>query len=166
MNELEPKRTEQVLSNFAKDVIKGARKQLKAQGKIASKDLYNNMSFNVDVSENAIDLDINMEDYADFVDQGVSGTETRYNTPYAFRNKKPPVRFLQTWLKRQTGQFRARDRRSVAFAIQNNIFKHGLKPSRFYRSPFEQLFRELPDDVIEAYGLDVEDFAEFVLNTE
>jgi hypothetical protein len=164
MNELEAKRTKKVLSDFAKEVINGSKKELKRQGKLASKDLYRNMSFNIDVTANAIDLDINMEDYADFVDQGVSGIETKYNTPYSFKNKKPPVKFLQTWLKRKTGKFLARDRRSAAFAIQNNIFKHGLKPSRFYRTPFNKSFKELPDDVVEAYGLDVEDFAEFVLN--
>lgn len=156
--------TEQVLRQFAKTVIKDAKKNLKNKGKIASKDLYNSMKFNLKVTDNSLDLDILMEDYGKFVDQGVSGTEKRYNTPYRFRNKKPPVRFLQTWLKQKSGVFRARDRRSRAFAIQNTIFRFGLKPTKFFEDSFERAYRSLPDDVVEAYGLDLEEFIKFTLD--
>jgi len=34
----------------------------------------------------------------------------------------------------------------------------------FFTKPFERAFRKLPDQVIEAYGLDVEEFLKFTLN--
>ena len=48
--------------------------------------------------------------------------------------------------------------------IASNIYNRGLKPSLFFTKPFEQGFKKLPDELLEAYGLDVEEFLQFTLN--
>jgi hypothetical protein len=44
----------------------------------------------------------------------------------------------------------------LQFLIARGIFKKGIKPSLFFTKPFEDAFRSLPDDLVEKYGLDME----------
>lgn len=70
---------------------------------------------------------------------------------------------MRTWIKQKSGVFRSRDLRSQSFAVQNTVYQKGIKPTEFISKPFEILFRRLPDELIEAYGLDVEEFLKFTL---
>ena len=160
---LEYTNLEAELERFFKDVIKESRKNLKAKNKLASKDLYNNMSFDVKQNKNSFEASLNMEDYAKFVDQGVKGVSSGKSlSGFKYTNKKPPLKFIRTWLKRKSGAFRSRGLNSAAFMVQNAIYQRGLKPTEFYSKPFEKEFKTLPQELIEAYALDVEDFLEFV----
>ena len=164
---LETINVEAELEKFYKSVIKQSRTNLTKKGINASKDLYRSLDYDIKISKNSIDTDLKMEDYGDFIDKGVKGTKSGKSLAgYKYTDKKPPVRFLQTWLKRKTGKFRQKNQRSIAFAIQNAIYIRGIKPTEFFSRPFELAFERLPDDLVEAYGLDVEQFMEFVLKTE
>jgi len=160
MDKIEHTEVEKVLNDFVNYVVKESKKNApKASGDLKKSIKKGKIKEN----PNSISASILAEDYLPFIDQGVSGTQRKFNTPFAYKNKKPPVRFLQTWLKRKTGKFLARDRRSSAFALQNHIFKFGIKPTKFFTTPFEQAYKQLPDDIVEAYGLDIESFLEFTL---
>ena len=37
----------------------------------------------------------------------------------------------------------------------------GIKPSKFMTKALEKEFKTLPDELIEAYGLDIDDFLDF-----
>ena len=52
-------------------------------------------------------------------------------------------------------------RKSLKYAIATSIYQKGIKASMFFTKPFEKAFRGLPEDLIKAYALDVEDFLEF-----
>jgi hypothetical protein len=54
----------------------------------------------------------------------------------------------------------------LAYVIANNIYARGIKPSLFFTKPFEQGFKKLPDEVLEAYGLDVEDYLKYTIKAE
>ena len=56
--------------------------------------------------------------------------------------------------------------KSMSYIISKSIFEKGIKPSLFFTKPFEKAFERLPNELIEAYGLDVEDFLAFTLNNE
>ena len=43
------------------------------------------------------------------------------------------------------------------------IFEKGIKPSLFFTKPFEKAFERLPDELVEAYGLDVEQFLKYTI---
>lgn len=153
------------LERFFKEVIKQSRSNLTKGNNNASKDLYNSLDYDINIGKNSIDADFLMEDYGDFIDKGVKGTESgRSLANYKYTTKKPPVKFLRTWLKRKTKKFRSRDLTARAFMVQNVIYKRGIKPTEFFSKPFEREFKKLPDEIVEAYGLDVEDFMNFVLN--
>tara|TARA_R110000803_G_scaffold69058_3_gene131250 strand:+ start:7938 stop:8534 length:597 start_codon:yes stop_codon:yes gene_type:complete len=54
-------------------------------------------------------------------------------------------------------------RKGMIFAIRKSIFHTGLETTHFFTKPFEKAFRELPEDITEAYALDVENLLEFTL---
>ncbi len=99
-------------------------------------------------------------DYGEFQDKGVSGKFKKYNTPFSYRDKMPSTKSLDKWIVRKgiaprDDKGRLMNRQSLKFAIANSIFKNGIKPSLFFTKPFEKGYKTLPNELIEAYGLDI-----------
>lgn len=160
--------TYQALNAFKKFVIQQSRSRLTKGRKNVNKKLYNSIDGDVKVSANSISLSFYMEDYGVFQDKGVSGTKKKYNTPFSYTSKRPPRKTLEEWISKRRFQFRDKkgkfmSYKSMSFLIQRSIFEKGIKPSLFFTKPFEQGFKKLPDELIEAYGLDVEELLEFTL---
>ena len=156
--------TEEVLQGFLDDVIKQAKRNLKDKNINASRSLSNSFKSEVKVNPNSIEATIEAEDYLPFIDLGVKGTKSGKSLGgFKYTNKKPPIRFLRTWIKQKSRRFRQRDLNRQAFAVQNTIFKRGIRPTKFFSDPFEDEFKKLPPELIEAYGLDLDRFIDFVL---
>ena len=156
---------EEELNRFFKKVIRESRKNLRSKGAIASKDLYKSLKSSVTENPNSIEASLSMEDYGKFINYGVKGVKSGKSLAgYRYTNKKPPVKFLKTWLKQKRGRFRERSLDSRAFMVQNIVYQRGIKPTEFFSKPFEEAFKTLPDELIEAYGLDLDNFLEFVFN--
>ena len=163
------KETEKYLNDFAKYVIQQSRSNLTKGDKNVNKNLYNSLDKEIEVGANSFRLAFLMEDYGKFQDKGVSGTERQYNTPFSYKSKKPPLKPITDWVKSRRFQFRQKNGKfmsyqSTAFLVRNSIFKKGIKPSLFFTKPFEKAFERLPDELVDAYGLDVEDFLKFTIN--
>jgi hypothetical protein len=165
-----PEETHKALNRFLLDVVKKSKKNLDTQGINASRSLKKSLKKTIKVSPNSFTASISAEDYLPFIDRGVKGVkggkslgDISTKKPYAYTNKMPPVRFLQTWIKQKSGKFRQMNQRQMAFAVQRKVFNYGIKPTKFFTNPFEQEFANLPDELIEAYGLDVDKFMEFLL---
>lgn len=163
------KETEKYLNDFAKYVIQQSRSNLTKGDKNVNKNLYNSLDKEIEVGANSFRLAFLMEDYGKFQDKGVSGTERKYNTPFSYKSKRPPLKPITDWVKSRRFQFRQKDGKfmsyqSTAFLVRNSIFKKGIKPSLFFTKPFEKAFERLPDELVEAYGLDVEQFLEYTIN--
>lgn len=161
--------TKEYLNAFAKYVIQQSRSNLSKQNKNVDKKLYNSLDKEIEVGANSFRLAFLMEDYGTFQDKGVSGTQKKYNTPFSYKSKKPPLKPITDWVKKRRFQFRKDNGKfmsyqSTAFLVRNGIFKNGIKPSLFFTKPFEKAFERLPDELIEAYGLDVEQFLEYTIN--
>lgn len=153
---------QQELNRFAKYVVAQSRANLTRQKKNASKQLWQSIDYDLKVSKNSFQLEFLMEDYGIFQDKGVSGTEKKYNTKYSYTNKMPPPSKLDKWIvKRNLRGVRGKDgkfisRKSLQFMIARSIYKNGIKPSLFFTKPFEKAFKNINEDLIEAYKLDVE----------
>ena len=163
------KETEKYLNDFAKYVIQQSRSNLTKGNKNVNKNLYNSLDKEIEVGANSFRMAFLMEDYGTFQDKGVSGTEKKYNTPFSYKSKRPPLKPITDWVKNRRFQFRQKNGefmsyKSTAFLVRNSIFKKGIKPSLFFTKPFEKAFERLPDELIEAYGLDVEQFLEYTIN--
>lgn len=166
---LDRKNTKEYLNAFAKYVIQQSRSNLSKQNKNVDKKLYNSLDKEIEVGANSFRLTFLMEDYGTFQDKGVSGTQKKYNTPFSYKSKKPPLKPITDWVKKRRFQFRKENGKfmsyqSTAFLVRNGIFKNGIKPSLFFTKPFEKAFERLPDELVEAYGLDVDQFLEYTIN--
>ena len=159
---------EETLQKFIKYVVSQAKRNLTTSGKNASKKLYNSISGESKVMPNSIGIYFDMEDYGFFQDKGVSGTKKKYNTPFSYKTKMPPAKAFDKWTIRRGiaprssgGQFQSR--KGLNFAIARSIFEKGIKPSLFFTKPFEAGYKKLPDEMIDSYGLDVEQLFESIL---
>lgn len=154
------------LNRFAKYVVTQSRSNLTRQKKNASKQLWQSIDYDLKVSKNSFQLEFLMEDYGIFQDKGVSGTEKKYNTPYKYTNKMPPPSKMDKWIvKRNLKGVRDKNgkfisRKSLQFMIARSIYKKGIKPSLFFTKPFEKAFKNINEDLIEAYKLDVQKLME------
>ena len=162
--------TKESLEKFRKFVAQQSRSRLSKARKNDSKGLYKKLDGVLKVSPNSFKLSWNLG-YGNFQDKGVSGTEKKYDTPYSYKSKMPPIKPLADWAKRkgiklrdEKGKFKKGGYKTLGFLIARSIQRKGIKPSLFFTKPFEQGFKKLPDELLEAYGLDVEEFLQFTLN--
>jgi hypothetical protein len=156
------KQTQKVLDRFRLHVVKEARKNLTNKQKNASKGLYNSIYGEVKAMPNSIFIEFGMNQYGTFQDQGVSGTQKKYDTPFSYKSKMPPSKPFEKWAKQKGITPRGKDGRfisykSLGFLIARSIYRKGIKPSLFFTKSFEAAFKNLPDETIQAFALDVEE---------
>ena len=146
------------LNKFRDYVISQAKANLTRGGKNVSKSLYNSIKGNVKANPNSFEMEFSMEKYGFYQDKGVSGTKKKYNTDFKYTNKMPPAKAFDKWVvrkglaPREKGKFK--NRKSLSFAIARSVYYNGIKPSLFFTKPFEKAFKRLPNDLVEAFGLD------------
>jgi hypothetical protein len=151
-----------ILEQFRDYVIKQARSNLSKLKKNSSRKLYDSIKGDIKAMPNSLRLYFDMADYGFFQDKGVSGTKKKYDTPFSYTNKMPPPKAFDKWIvkkgiapRKKDGKFTTR--KGLQFAIARSIFTKGIKPSLFFTKPFEQAFKNLPNELIEAYGLEAEE---------
>ena len=114
-----------------------------------------------------------MEDYGEYIDRGVKGVggtkadgskwnkKKVTNNDFKYRNKRPPAKAFNGWVikrgiapRNKSGKFTSR--KGLMFAIAESVYRTGLETTNFFSRPFERGFKNLPDEIVEAYGLDFE----------
>ncbi len=146
------------LNKFRDYVVSQAKSNLTRQGKNSSKSLYNSIKGNVKANPNSFEMDFSMDEYGIYQDKGVSGIKKKYNTDFKYTNKMPPAKAFDKWIvrkglaPREKGKFKSR--KSLSFAIARSVYYNGIKPSLFFTKPFEKAIKRLPNDLVEAFGLD------------
>jgi hypothetical protein len=155
---MEKSEVQKALERFRDHVVSISKRNLTNKQKNSSKKLYNSIKGKVKANPNSFELEFTMEDYGVFQDAGVSGTKKKYNTPYSYKSKMPPPKAFDKWLvkkgiaPRDNGRFTSR--KSLAFLIARNVYRNGIKPSLFFTKPFEAAYKNLPQELIDKYGLD------------
>lgn len=155
---MEKTEVQKELERFRDYVVSQSRRNLSRLKKNSSKKLYQSIKGDVKAMPNSISIEFQMEDYGVFQDAGVSGTKKKYNTPYSYKSKMPPVKAFDKWLVRKgiaprdKGKFKSR--KSLAFLIARSVYRNGIKPSLFFTRPFEMAYKRLPEDLVEKYGLE------------
>ena len=150
---------QKALNAFRDHVIRQAKSNLTRLKKNSSKRLYNSIEGRVKAMPNSIFMEFKMEEYGFYQDKGVSGKEKKYNTPFSYKSKMPPPKKLDKWLVRkgiaprdEKGKFISR--KGLQFLIARGIYKNGIKPSLFFTKPFEAAYKNLPNELIEKYGIE------------
>jgi len=160
------------LNKFAKYVVMQSRANLTRKNKSVSRKLYESIKADLQVGKNSFGLSFLMEDYGDFQDKGVrganpslvkNGIQKAPNSPFSFKNKRPPSKFISEWakdrnirLRDEKGRFKKGNYDTIGIILANRIFAQGIKPSMFFTTPFEKAFEKLPKELIEAFELDLE----------
>ena len=166
------KQTKQALEVFAKSVIKQSRTNLTKKGKNVTSDLYGSLGYDLNVSPNSFSLEFYMAEYGIFQDEGVKGAKSTYsesrNSRFNFTNKRPPSKPLADWakarnirLRDEKGKFKKGNYKSIGYVLAKSIFEKGVKASFFFTKPFENAFIKLPEELIERFALDIDEFIEF-----
>ena len=183
------KNTNEALRKFAKYVIQQSRTNLTKGKKNVDKTLYNSLSFEQKVNQDIFSLDMFMMDYGKFQDKGVRGAnpdkvsknarirgQQAPTSPYRFGSGTARgswgkfVDNLESWvasrrirLRDEKGKFKEGSYRTIAHIIARNIYARGIKPSLFFTKPFEKAWGLLPQQLIEAYGKDMDAEFEYLL---
>ena len=172
------------LKAFGKYVVDQSKANLEKDGKSGG-ELYNSVSYNLIQEANAFLLEFLMEDYGIFQDKGVKGKDPSKvspnakikgqqapNSPYRFGSGKTGnwnqfVSSIEKWAKKRNvrfrdekGRYKKGNYKSLAYVIAGNIYNRGIKPSLFFTKPFEKAFKNINEDLIEAYKLDVQKLME------
>ena len=166
---LADKALQEELNKFAKYVIQQSRSNLSKSDKNVSKELYNSLGYNVEVTTKGAELGFSMEQYGEFQDKGVRGKTSSAkapNSPFRFGSgtgkKGGLTNSIDKWVRRKGIQFKDRKSgrflsyKSTAFLISRSIYQKGIKPSLFFTKPFVAAFKRLPDELIEAYSIGLE----------
>lgn len=154
------------LDKFGKAVVAKAKTNLtkKDTGKLEK-----SISYSAKESKNSIEFTLYAESYASFVDKGVKGVTSSAKAPTS------PFKFgtgtgtgslrvaIDAWVKRKRIQFREKNGRfmsykSTAIMITRSIWHKGLETTNFLTNAFESEFQTLPEEIIKAYGLEVDGF--------
>lgn len=175
--------TNKVLTKFSKYVVTQSRANLTRKDKNVKGKLYQSIKGETFTGNNSIGIYFEMEDYGIYQDQGVKG-KTSGNSLSGF--KQGGFRFgsgtgkeggltegINQWVKDRRLQFQSKDEESkgrflsyeqTAFLIIRKIWNKGIEPSRFFSKPFEVGFDRLPEELVEAYALDVEKLLQQTVN--
>ena len=151
-----------VLIKFGKYVIQQARSNLTKGKHNFNKTLYNSLRYSVYYSNDKFSMSFFMEDYGKFQDKGVRGAggtrkstsafkrtnnkgkiwkQKAPNSPFAYKDKKPPVSAFKDW---------AQSKGLNPFAVRESVFRQGITPTKFFSTPFNIAINKLPPEIADA----------------
>ena len=149
--------TKRVLDKFGKYLVKESRKNLTRKKKNVTNSLYESLDYDIKAMPNSFEFDFLMNEYGEWVDRGRKA------------GKNPPFSPLRKWVEDRRIQFRSNKGRfqtydQTAWAIVKSIGKKGIPASNFYSRPVQLGYAKLPNEIVEAYALDVEEFLDFTID--
>ena len=169
--------TNKALTKFTKYVVTQSRANLTRKNKNVKRKLYDSIKGESFTAKQSIGIYFEMEDYGEFQDQGVKGKSSSAkapNSPFRFGSgtgrKGGLTEGINQWVKDRRFQFKDRETgrflsyEQTAFIITRSIYQTGIEASRFFSKPFEVGFERLPEELVQAYALDVEKLLQQTVN--
>mgnify|MGYP003625023649 FL=1 len=172
----EVKHLEKAITRFGSNVIKDGRKILHNKKKTTQGNtLYSDYHYTMKSTKSTIELGLEFgdaDDYWQYVDQGVKGTGSKggrskttgqftrgAGSPFKFKYDNPGgalVNAIRGWIKNKPISLGDSNEIGTAFAIGYSIKRRGLERTMFVSRPVEVHSKKIPDEVTEAFLLDVE----------
>ena len=172
-----------IMREFVRQVVVDARANVpfeKTSGKLKS-------SINGDYIPETQTAFFTMEKYGKYQDLGVKGTQSGESVgkkyygsqarEYKYTTKMPPPNKLDRFVVRkglaprdERGRFTGRSlktvgfQKSITFLIARSIFGKGIKPTLFFTKPFLKYYKDLPQQLAEAFGDDFEVSTRKIIN--
>ncbi len=171
---------EKSLNKFGRGVVYNSRKNLAKTSSNFTGKLSSSISYETNVGPNSFSLSFKMEKWGQYQDQGVRGiggvrkTTSKFKktnnkgklwkqkvkkglTPFSFKKgakHTPSVKHFNDWAKAKG---------LSPFAVREAVYHQGIPAKKFFTNAFEEQFKKLPEQLVEAYALDVEDLLKFSL---
>ena len=150
-----------IVKKWLDGVIKLAKQNLANSGAIASDSLSASIDFEpISLTDTSFVVAIVANDYWKFVDLGVKGAKSSSrapNSPFSYRDKRPPIRPIQEWIAFKSIPLQGRDKiaanRSFAINIANKIRREGLRATNFMSNAVtEDMVAVLTENIAEVLG--------------
>ncbi len=146
----EPKSLGDVMNNLAIRIINEVQQQIDNEGLEHTAKLRQTVSMPIDLFGQTFTATLYMADYYDFINKGVRGTggerqteNGKYftgpkqawrikapNSPYFYKDKKPPVEALRQW---------ANEHGINVFALREVIYHSGIRPRKYFDRAMESI---------------------------
>lgn len=99
----------------------------------------------IGIEQYGTELHVTANKWLIYQDAGVNGSKLKlYNTPYSFKDKKPPIAPFKDW-----AIARGLDE-SAAYAIRESVYQKGIAPKKIYSKELQQLEDEIEEAIGEA----------------
>ena len=142
-------------------VVKLAKQNLANSGAIASNALSQSITVTpISLNDKSFVVAIEAADYWKFVDLGVKGAKSNSrapNSPFQYRDKRPPIRPIQEWIAFKGIPLEGRDKqaanRSFAINIANKIRREGVRATKFMSNAVTpEMVEVLTQNIAEVLG--------------
>jgi hypothetical protein len=181
---LKLEKVNKTIEKFRDYVIRESKNNLKLNKKNYTSNLSNSIKGEIVSDDEYTIVGFSMDHYGLFVDKGVKGADPSKvsknakitgqqapNSPYSFKDKRPPSKFLEDWAKKKNirlrdekGRFKKGSYKTIGMIIAKNIWARGIKPSLFFTKPFESGYKKYIDtDLIKAFGQDIDTIIDYNL---
>ena len=149
-----------ILQRFGDSLQTDLVKSLASKGKNSQGSLSQSIKFNVSVFGSTYVFALSWADYGAYVDEGVNGINSAYNTRFSFKSLNPSkdeVNSLTDWVRQKGfGAFGISDPKKaqgIAFGIAKNNRRFGIKPSNFFKDVINDgRVGELEDELNNVFG--------------
>ena len=147
------------LGKFAKSVVKNSKQMLKRKHS-DTRNLEGSIGYDLKVHKQSFSLSFFMLEYGAYIDEGVQGAYSNKKAPnsrFRYKRNKPlHGDMFKDWAKRKGIN---------EWAVARSVWTKGMKPSLFFTKPFENAFKNLPNEVVDAFALEIDELLEQTLNT-
>lgn len=150
-----------LVTKWLEGVVKLAKQNLANANAIASDSLSASINIKpITLTDTSFVVAIVANDYWKFVDLGVKGAVSSSrapNSPFQYRDKRPPIRPIQEWIAFKEIQLEGRDKkaanRSFAINIANKIRREGLRATNFMsNAATKEMVDVLTENIAEVLG--------------
>lgn len=135
---------------FGKSYIKILTEQLIKHKKKASSKLINSLRYEVRKDAEKILFIIKSEEYLNYVDKGVNGTQRSRGSQFSYRTKKPPITEIAKW-----AQLKGLPK-GAEFGIRENIFKFGIKPTNVIKETNDRMYKDFDNIIAKTFANNLE----------
>ena len=150
-----------LVTKWLEGVVRLAKQNLANANAIASDSLSASIDIKpITLTDTSFVVAIVANDYWKFVDLGVKGAVSSSrapNSPFQYRDKRPPIRLIQEWIAFKEIQLEGRDKkaanRSFAINIANKIRREGLRATNFMsNAATKEMVDVLTENIAEVLG--------------
>lgn len=116
----------------------------------------------IEVSKDQKEISIWGNSWVLYQDRGVSGVETKYNTPHEYTNLRPPAYVFRDYIERKNIQLRHNENydingaspfsdidgnekaiESAAYGMATKVYLDGIEPQKFFAVEIPELYKDL-----------------------